>query len=246
MSFSPLRPCCPDDTGAPRAGWAGGPHAPLGCVVTGIDDGAKEEQAALALARTLRSQGLSVAVMTPAVRGEPQARGRWASPLLQRLAAAGSFRLPESALCPYRLPPASDLAAAAMLAGLRIEPEVVVDALDVLSTWVDALVVMGVGGLRSPLGPQLQAGQLFAHLALPLVLVRGRDTPEGAADLPGLRVAGWLERDAGPAPRLDAADGMDPRRPRLGSVGAVAPAPLLQALRAPALKVPSADGRPRP
>lgn len=229
MSF---RPACRPCGQRPAHGFAPNPHAPVGCVVTGIAGGAGEEQAALAIARALRAQGLSVAVMTPAITGERRASGCWTSPRLQRLAAAGTFRLPESALCPYRLPPAPDLATAAARGGVVIDPEVVADAREVLATWVDALVVMGVGGLCARLGPALLAGQMLARLALPLVLVRDVGAGCEASALHGAHVAGWVQA-AAPVGSAAAHGGVEGSAgaPRLGSLRAVEPGALLRALR---------------
>ncbi|MDA7416006.1 hypothetical protein PGB34_06470 [Xenophilus arseniciresistens] len=220
---------------------ARGPQAPLACVVSGVAHGAHEEEAALAVARALRAQGLSVALGTPAIRGDPQPTGRWASAPLGRLAAAGSFRLPEAALCPYRLPPAADLGAAAACMHTAIDVEVIRDAQAVLCTWVDALVLMGLGGLQARLGPELRAGQLLAQLALPLLLVRAAHEPPCDAALPqGLPVAGWLGAGAPP----QAADW--PGVPCVGSLqGGVDAARLLQALRHSS-QMPQDSARPSP
>lgn len=210
------------------------PEAPLGCVVVGIDDGAWEEQAALTVAGALRARGMTVALMTPAIVGDGHAPGGWRSECLQRLAAAGSFRLPESALCPYRLPAAPDLATAVARSGVIIDLEAVLDARMVLATWVDAVVVMGMGGLCVPLTPDVSAGQLMARLGLPVVLVGASGVNADLGPLRGARLAGWL--DAGTPLRDDAkhqASGdTQVGGPRLGSLQTLEPTRLLQALRA--------------
>ena len=144
--------------------------APSACFVSGLhpDDG--EHLASLALIHALRAQRLDVAAMTPLAPGGELGREGRASPQLRRLAQAGTVTWPISALCPYRLPMANTPAEAARLAGVTVDPEVVMDTLQVLSTWTDIVIVQGAGGLATPIGPDMTVQHLAARLRLPLIL----------------------------------------------------------------------------
>ncbi|MDB5875085.1 MAG: dethiobiotin synthase [Ramlibacter sp.] len=129
-----------------------------------------EHLVTLAVVHALRGFGLHVAAMTPLViDGAPQA-GRWTSARLERLGLASSFRLPSPALSPYVLPPAATPLQAVQAAGLTLDVEAVIETYQVLSTWADAIVVEGVGGLAVPLGPGLCVHDVASRLDLPIVL----------------------------------------------------------------------------
>ncbi len=194
--MSVTRPCSPSDP--PSQGTAPSP-APSACFVTGLHEDDGEHLASLALIHALRTQHFNVAAMTPLVSGSGRLPGHWASAQLQRLAQAGSIAWPVTALCPYCLPMASTLAEAVRLAGVTVDPEVVMDTLQVLATWTDIVVMQGAGGLATPIGPGMTVQQLAARLRLPLVLTL-RPAPDGEmraseaaaqALAAGLQVAAW-------------------------------------------------------
>lgn len=173
---------------------------PGSCFVSGMDVGDNERLATLAMVQALRYLGLRVAAMTPlAVDGFEHA-GSWTSPHLELLRRAGSFHFPAPALSPYVLPAASTPLLAAQEAGLQVDAEAVVETFQVLSTWADAIVVEGVGGLSVPLGPLLAVHDVARRLALPLVLALRADdgAPSRArralalASAGGIEVAGWV------------------------------------------------------
>lgn len=164
-----------------------------------------EELVCLAVMHALRAHRLTIAAMTPAAVCDAFERGRWTSARLSRLAAAGTFRWPVSATCPFPLPPAGSPASAAAQAGVTIDPEAIVDAFDVLATWADTVVVQGVGGLGVALGPKLAVKDVARHLRLPLILALRADASADAraaealqmAEALGLRIAGWVATGLG-------------------------------------------------
>src|SRR5690606_25602945 len=170
------------------------------------DDG--EHEACLGLVHALRSQHFDVSAMTPLVSDGTCRPGRRASRELQRLADASSIAWPVSALCPYPLPMAQSPAEAARLAGVQVDPDVVMDAVQVLSTWSDIVVVQGAGGLAAPLGAAITLGNLAAHLRLPLVLALrpARDGESRAreavaqAQATGLHIVAWVATPTGDEP----------------------------------------------
>src|SRR5205823_4228845 len=71
---------------------------------------------------------------------------------------------------------------------------------EVLSTWADAVVVAGVGGLEEPLGPALNVHEVAGRLGLPLVLTLRADADAARracralelARASGVHLAGWI------------------------------------------------------
>jgi dethiobiotin synthetase len=138
--------------------------APGGIFVTGTGTEVGKTVVAAVIARTLATQGHSVAVFKPAVTGldeqpatEPSSgdvdgsSGRWppADHELLRL-AAGSAQGDEE-IAPYRYgPPASPHLAAAM-AGEEIDPERLRAGARAAARSGDVLICEGVGGLLVPL-----------------------------------------------------------------------------------------------
>ncbi|VTU24842.1 ATP-dependent dethiobiotin synthetase BioD 1 [Variovorax sp. PBL-H6] len=173
---------------------------PGSCFVSGMAAGDGEQLGALAVVLALRFLGLRVAAMTPLVADAVQQSGRWSSPRLECLGRASSFGVPPDVLSPYVLPPASSPSAAVQQAGARVEARAVVETYEVLSTWADAVVVAGVGGLDEPLGPALHVHEVAGRLALPLLLTLRADADaprraRRALDLTrahGVRLAGWV------------------------------------------------------
>jgi dethiobiotin synthetase len=168
-----------------------------------------EQLGALAVVLALRFLGLRVAAMTPLVADAVQQCGRWSSPRLECLGRASSFGVPPDVLSPYMLPPAPSPSAAVQQAGTRVDARAVVETYEVLSTWADAVVVAGVGGLEEPLGPALHVHEVAGRLALPLVLTlrADADAPRRArraldlASANRVHLAGWVAM--GDAPGSD-------------------------------------------
>jgi dethiobiotin synthetase len=137
-----------------------------GVFVTGTGTEVGKTVVAAVIARTLVTDGESVAVFKPAVTGlddgaEPD------HALLRR--AAGSNQSDEE-IAPYRYgPPASPHLAAAM-AGEKIDPERLLAGARAAAASADILVCEGVGGLLVPLARGYLIRDLAAGLGLPLVV----------------------------------------------------------------------------
>jgi dethiobiotin synthetase len=138
-----------------------------GLFVTGTGTEVGKTVVAAAIARTLASDGRTVAVFKPAVTGLEDP-GEADHELLRR--AAGSPQSDDE-IAPYRFGPAVSPHLAAEMAGERIEPARLRRAAQRASAGVDCLVCEGVGGLMVPLAPGYLVRDLAHELALPLVVV---------------------------------------------------------------------------
>lgn len=124
---------------------------------------------AAAIARTLASEGRSVAVFKPAVTGFEQ--GVESDHALLRRASGSSQS--DAEIAPYGYgPPASPHLAAAQ-AGERIDPEVLRETARAAAEGAEALVCEGVGGLLVPLSDEYLVRDLAVDLGLPLVIAAG-------------------------------------------------------------------------
>jgi len=139
---------------------------PAGVFVTGTGTEVGKTVVAAAIARTLASDGRTVAVFKPAVTGlEEGVESDHA--LLRR--ASGSAQT-DAEIAPYRYdPPASPHLAAAQ-AGERIDPEVLREAARAAGESAEALVCEGVGGFLVPLAADYLVRDLAVDLGLPLVV----------------------------------------------------------------------------
>lgn len=175
--------------------------APFGLFVTGTDTGVGKTVASAALVYRLRAAGLRAVGMKPVASGCEWAEGSWRNDDALRLQAAASTPPPEYALVnPYALPRATAPQLAAAEAGVRIEPERLIEAYRALAAQADAVVVEGAGGWAAPFDAGFDQADLARALALPVVLVVGvrlgclshaRLTVRAiAAD--GLPLAGWV------------------------------------------------------
>ncbi len=141
-----------------------------GLFVTGTDTGVGKTRVAVALIRALRARGLRVAAMKPVSAGH--APGELNEDVLALL-QAGNVTADVRDMNPYAFaePVAPHVAAA--LAGVRIEPDVIVAAYSRLAAMADVVVVEGAGGWRVPLNEHEDMADLAQRLALPVVLVVG-------------------------------------------------------------------------
>lgn len=149
-----------------------------GVFVTGTGTEVGKTVVAAVLARTLATEGRTVAVFKPAVTGLDE-EGEADHEILRR--AAGSDQSDEE-IAPYRYgPPASPHLAAAM-AGEEIAPERLLSAARAAAASAETLVCEGVGGLLVPLGCHVSRARaekrdmsylvkdLAVDLGLPLVV----------------------------------------------------------------------------
>lgn len=142
-----------------------------GIFVTGTGTEVGKTVVAAVLARTLATEGRTVAVFKPAVTGLDE-EGEPDHVLLRR--AAGSDQANEE-IAPYRYGPPASPHLAAELAGERIEPERLLAAARSAAAGSDVLVCEGVGGLLVPLASDYLVRDLAVDLGLPLVVAASPD-----------------------------------------------------------------------
>lgn len=154
-----------------------------GAFVTGTGTEVGKTVVAAVIARTLSTDGESVAVFKPAVTGlddpspadGPKKRAGVdfsAHRLLdhEMLRVAAGSNQPDEEIAPYRYgPPASPHLAAAM-AGEEIDPRRLLAGARAAAGSADTLVCEGVGGLLVPLAGDYLVRDLAADLGLPLVV----------------------------------------------------------------------------
>lgn len=179
-----------------------------GVFVTGTDTGVGKTLAACALVHAMRARGLRVAPMKPVAAGAvPHGDGWINEDTLALVEAAGPDAPSADEVTPVLLrePMAPHIAAAREGREIRLDP--LLEAHRRLAARWDFTVVEGVGGFRVPLGPSLDARDLAAALALPVVLVVGVRlgclnhallTAESVRAC-GLRLAGWIANAIDPA-----------------------------------------------
>ncbi|MBS1677206.1 MAG: dethiobiotin synthase [Actinobacteria bacterium] len=161
---------------------SGRPRRASGVFVTGTGTEVGKTVVAAVLARTLASEGRSVAVFKPALTGmdefpdyDEAAPGD--SPSIVGLpdhailrAAARSSQTDEE-IAPYRFDPPMSPHLAAGLAGVEIDPERVMAAARAAAEGVDAIVCEGAGGLLVPLSPTWTMRSCAVELGYPLIVV---------------------------------------------------------------------------
>ena len=141
-----------------------------GWFVTGTGTEVGKTIAAAVLARTLRGDGLDVAVFKPAVSGldDYAASGERPDHELLRL-AAGSDQTDDE-VAPYRYGPPVSPHLGAELAGETIDPARLEAAARSAGARADVLVCEGVGGFLVPLTPDYLVRDLARALALPVAI----------------------------------------------------------------------------
>lgn len=140
-----------------------------GVFVTGTGTEVGKTVVAAAIARTLASEGRSVAVFKPAVTGLDEGV-ETDHALLRR--ASGSNQS-DAEIAPYRYGPPASPHLAAALAGERIDPEVLRATARAAGEGADVLVCEGVGGFLVPLVDEYLVRDLAVDLGLPLVIAAG-------------------------------------------------------------------------
>ncbi len=174
--------------------------------IAGTDTGIGKTHAACALLHAFRAQGRSVVGMKPVAAGV-EANGENEDVTLLR--AASNVVADAALINPYcfREPIAPHIAAAD--AGVTVAIPRIKEALAALQAQADVVLVEGVGGLRVPLGEDVDAADLAVALALPVILVVGMRlgclnhallTAE-ALRARGLPLAGWIANRVDPQMR---------------------------------------------
>ncbi len=159
------------------------PPDTTGVFVTGTGTEVGKTVVAAAIAQTLARKGRKVAVFKPAVTGldEPPADGPISHAIggfsahrplpdheLLRFAAGSEQR--DEEIAPYRYGPPASPHLAAAIAGVRIEPERLLEVARAAAVGADALVCEGVGGLLVPLTSDYLVRDLALDLGYPLVI----------------------------------------------------------------------------
>jgi dethiobiotin synthetase len=139
-----------------------------GLFVTGTDTGVGKTVVAAAIAATLAARGERVAVFKPALTGLDVIEGPPPDHELL-LASARSGQTPDD-VAPYRFGPPLSPHLAAELAGVRIEPDELVEAARRAASEADVLIVEGVGGLLVPLTRRYLVRDFASDLRLPMVI----------------------------------------------------------------------------
>ncbi len=154
-----------------------------GTFVTGTGTEIGKTVVAAVLARTLATDGRSVAVFKPALTGmdefpdydEAAARGASDSivglPDHAILRAAARSSQTDDEIAPYRFDPPMSPHLAAGLAGVEIDPERVMAAARAAADGVEDIVCEGAGGLLVPLSPTWTMRSCAVELGYPLVVV---------------------------------------------------------------------------
>jgi dethiobiotin synthetase len=137
-----------------------------GVFVTGTGTEVGKSVVAAAIARTLASQGLIVAVFKPAVTGLEE-EGEHDHELLRRAARSPQN---DEEIAPYRYGPPASPHLAAALAGEEIDPGRLRAAAAAAAAAADRIVCEGVGGLLVPLRDGYLVRDLAADLGLPVVV----------------------------------------------------------------------------
>jgi dethiobiotin synthetase len=183
-------------------------RAAPGLFVTGTDTGAGKTVVAAAIAAALTTAGRRVAAFKPAVTGLDEPDPVWPMDH-ELLAACVGGRAAD--VTPYAFGPPLSPHRAAELAGVAIDPAVLVERARTAAAAADVLVAEGVGGLLVPLTLGYLVRDLAVDLALPVVVAAraGLGTINHtlltveAARAAGLRVAAVA---MGPWPAADAVD----------------------------------------
>ncbi len=142
-----------------------------GIFITGTDTGVGKTCIGAALARLLKSRGVSVGVMKPIESGVTDVNQLGEDGAL--LAWAAGSGDPVELITPYRLQHPVAPAVAASKEQIRIVPGLLREAFDELAGRHDFMIVEGAGGLMTPLAGGHLVADLARSLPLPLLLVAG-------------------------------------------------------------------------
>lgn len=138
-----------------------------GLFVTGTDTGAGKTVVAAAICAALSARGEPVTAFKPVVTGLDAPRGVWPPDHELLAAVSGSGQAPED-VSPYRFGPAVSPHWAAELAGVEIDPALLVERARPADG--RALVAEGVGGLLVPITSDYLMRDLALDLSLPVVI----------------------------------------------------------------------------
>jgi dethiobiotin synthetase len=174
-----------------------------GYFVTGTGTGVGKTRVSCALLHAFAERGKIVVGMKPVAAG--MENGKWED--VELLSAAGNINVPRELINPYAFIPPIAPHIAAERAGIRIDVEVIRNALCKLQELADAVIVEGVGGFLVPLNERQNGADLAVALGLPVILVVGMQLgclshallTAQAVQAAGLTLAGWVANGIDPA-----------------------------------------------
>ena len=125
------------------------------------------------LVAALKERGYKVGVCKPAASGcVRSAEGRLISTDAEfSMACAGMESSRQEQVVPYVLEPALAPAEASKLAGVTLEPRVMLDTCKKMIEASEATVVEGVGGISAPLTEDFLVSDFFRELNIPIIIV---------------------------------------------------------------------------
>ena len=125
------------------------------------------------LVAALKERGYKVGVCKPAASGcVRSAEGRLISTDAEfSMACAGMESFRQEQVVPYVLEPALAPAEAAKIAGVTLEPRVMLDTCQSMIEASEATVVEGVGGISAPLTEDFLVCDFFRELNIPIIIV---------------------------------------------------------------------------
>ncbi len=139
--------------------------------ISGTDTGVGKTFFTCALARVLRSSGYSVGVMKPAETGCQLRDGKLFPDDAWRLKAASGCAEPIEQICPYPLPEPLAPSIAAERAGVTIDADRLLTAVEEIKSGHDITLVEGAGGLMVPLLPSYTFADFARVAKLPVIIV---------------------------------------------------------------------------
>ena len=175
--------------------------------VTGTDTGVGKTLVTAALLRRLRESGATVAGMKPVAAGAVAGPEGPANPDALLLQAESSVRHPYALVNPWLFEPAIAPHIAAAEAGVVIDTDRIVEALEILRASADVVLAEGAGGFLVPMDSRRSFAELPGLLGMDVLLVVGLRlgclnhallTVEAIAAR-GYRLAGWVGNCIDPA-----------------------------------------------
>ena len=144
-----------------------------GWFIAGTDTGVGKTRIAQMLLTALALQGQRAIGMKPVASGCRQTPHGLRNEDAERLLASSNVAADYLDVNPYAFEPAVAPHLAAQAAGLEIRPEIILDRFARLRRLAPWVVVEGVGGWLTPLGPRLTMADVAHSLRLPVILVVG-------------------------------------------------------------------------
>jgi len=144
-----------------------------GWFIAGTDTGVGKTRIARMLLTALAVQGQRAIGMKPVASGCRQTRDGLRNEDAERLLASSGVTADYIDVNPYAFEPAVAPNLAAQAAGLEIRLDAILDHFERLRRLAPWIVVEGVGGWLTPLGPRLTMADVAQSLRLPVILVVG-------------------------------------------------------------------------